>query len=108
MSDPDIPTEALEAAARAIYNLERMAGIDWWEGAVSEAKRRESKAIEVQSYRTKASAVIAAAAPHLIAEGRRQAAEAIRAVVAADPDENTVLRWQKAFEWAAKVAEGAE
>jgi len=54
MATDEIPTEALQAAARAAY-----AGRYVWPDTVER--------------------VIAAAAPYLIAEGRRQAAEAIRA-----------------------------
>lgn len=70
----DIPTEALEAAARAISH------VDWENGWSANAEVSEAQ-------RTEARCALAAAAPHLIAEGRRQAADLIAATKAVDWDD---------------------
>lgn len=66
MTTPDIPTEALEAAARTLAEL-AYGGIRY---AVNDGYRVEV----AERHYTAARKIIAAAAPHLIAEGRRQAA----------------------------------
>ena len=77
MADSDIPTEALEAAERVLASLdpERDAG----------------------SVRRLVHNLLTAAAPHLIAEGRRQALAAIRRYLP-----------PTYAEWATEVVEGLD
>ena len=80
-SADQIPTKALAAAARVI--------------AEGDPER------DARSGRNLARRVLAAAAPHLIAEGRRQAAAEIRSRGATPGS-----RAEEAAEWAARIAEG--
>lgn len=85
----EIPTEALEAAAHWFSR---------WFG-MSRVRKRD---------REYAGQVLAAAAPFLIAEGRRQAAAAIRAAAERE-DQPKVWTYIVDFgipEWAAQIAEG--
>ena len=66
----EIPTEALEATARALFTHDRMTEDPEWEDLPD---------YEQHSYRTAMAIALGAAAPTLIAEGRRQAAAAIGA-----------------------------
>ena len=104
----EISTEALEAAARALYDLRAtiaQSARPWNE--IQEGSR--------QVYRDHARAVIAAAAPFLIAEGRRQAAEAIRAEAAREIRDQGSWLWfvhgesrlEAGGEWAARIAEAS-
>lgn len=88
---PDIPTEALEAAEYAALARKRH----------SQDVRGEDRSWLTSDEMEQVRAAIRAAAPHLIAEGRRQAAAAIRAEFAGTPD--SVMG--QAREWAARIAE---
>ena len=103
----DIPTEALDAAAFALWR-QFNGGEEKW-AAAAEATR--------SLYYVDARAILAAAAPHLIAEGRRQgelhalkaAEEAILSERRPDPvlDSNgVVLAAAVVRRMAARIAEG--
>ena len=106
---PDIPTEALEAAARALADSHDPPWVDSaWDNPPVPASVVESWR---NGFRNLARDALAAAAPHLIAEGRKQAAEAIRAE---GPRVTEVKFWfvhgeeryESGAEWAARIAEG--
>lgn len=96
----EIPTEALEAGTVAVHDVD-----------CPDAPGCPATQTTMARYRKFASAAISAAAPYLIAEGRRQAAEAIRA--AAEREEQPVIPTRAGTfirdftvpEWAARIAE---
>jgi hypothetical protein len=102
----EIPTEALEAAARALYNLRRRPGTDWWAVDGWAAGSGGKLGFRRSAARTEASAILAAAAPYLIAEGRRQRdAELFTAQPDASVDDETpalMARYER--ELRAKIA----
>lgn len=95
------PAEALEAAARALHEHDREVAAqhddDWkgWDDLTED---------ERASYNSAIGDVLAAAAPHLITKGRRQAADEIRRRGAASPNP----RAEEAAAWAARIAEGTD
>ena len=105
----DIPTEALEAAARALHEHDREVAAqhsDSWKGwdDLTEDERA--------SYDSAVDAALTAAAPHLIAEGRQQAAAEIRAsirTVTSDllPITEPNRWWAGGMQQAAQIAEGS-
>jgi hypothetical protein len=100
----EIPTEALEAAARARFAIDGMPG-ETWDGITS-AEKDAWCADELP--------VIAAAAPFLVAEGRRQAAADIRAAPEKEARLQSLGLWRSlgeeffdhAARWFALIAEG--
>lgn len=117
---PDIPTEAYEAAAVALASVyvghPRFSDRDRTEATEGEDWCRECAGLDVASLR--ASRIVLDAVWPLayasgVAEGRRQAAEAIRAGIVPGPVPKWAVsgRAPKASdlaEWAARIAEGKE
>ena len=104
----EIPTEALEAAARA--------ALEFKPGSYRSYHMNDEETAILLGDETEAAAwIIAAAAPYLIAEGRRQAAADIRAEAQREIDTQGSWFWfvhgetglKSGAEWAARIAEGS-
>lgn len=112
MADDQIPTEALEAGNRAQtihdHAVTEVDGEWWWfcpdlggdQLHLSPIKARDAVRAHVLER------ILAAAAPHLIAEGRRRAAEAIRSADIHDWPGGREYEVRGCQEAAARIAEG--
>jgi hypothetical protein len=114
----EIPTEALEAAARALAETHCQRSVPPWMEVGSPWDNPPVPPSAVQRWRQQfldeARHALAAAAPYLIAEGRRQAAEAIRAQPEKEAQLQSLGLWRAlgdrlftdAARWFAQIAEG--